>query len=143
MKTLQRIAVIIACSWMSIPVLGTQGVAQIYKWTDAAGTVHFSDTPPPRTAGKTKVEVLPKTEHRPVVSGVPTPPTEEPEAEADERYNQPVDDSADYAPMEPPAEESAPETIIVDDAERDPGVAYRALSPRNRPGQPIRVRRGR
>ncbi len=34
---------------LSIPLLGTQAAANtVYRWTDAEGNTHFSDSPPPQ-----------------------------------------------------------------------------------------------
>ena len=58
-------------TWIAIVVLfgvlanGEPGAAQIYKWVDASGTVHFSDTPPKPAADAGAGEVLPETQHRP------------------------------------------------------------------------------
>jgi hypothetical protein len=128
----------------------TPCAAQIYKWTDASGTIHFSDNPPPRKPGASAVEVLPETQHRPAVVNRPVP-DDEPEspepAVAPRDQGRSDDTDGDYGaePEDEPVDSGA---IIVDDAARDPEVWLRANSPRNRPGQPIRqpirpARRGR
>ena len=55
MTTSERTALISA--WMLVGWLAgaTPSAAQIYKWTDASGTIHFSDSPPPRTQGNPAV----------------------------------------------------------------------------------------
>ncbi|QBM19218.1 hypothetical protein MARI_33630 [Marinobacter sp. JH2] len=38
---MRRIAVTLLCIWVAVPAH-----AEIYRWTDARGSIHFSDTPP-------------------------------------------------------------------------------------------------
>src|SRR5690349_9273769 len=54
--------------------------AQVYKWTDSQGTVHYSETPPPKgttyqrvTTVGSAAPVAPASENRPVAS----PPADE------------------------------------------------------------------
>lgn len=126
---------------VGVLAVSTPAAAQIYKWTDKSGTIHFSDTPPSRGSSTSKVDVLPKTEYRPPAkSNVPPPddppPPPAPAAEAP-RDEAPIDDSADYA-SEPYDEDAGSEPIVLEGSEGDPAVWRRANSPRNRPGQPIR-----
>lgn len=51
---------------VALAVLATQAFSQIYKWKDAAGVMHYSDTPPP--SGSAQVV---KTKDTPV-SAVPS-----------------------------------------------------------------------
>jgi hypothetical protein len=132
---------------MLIDVLAraTPSVAQIYKWTDASGTIHFSDSPPATTRGNSRVEVLPETKHvpsRPIRP--PEPEAEPPEPAVAPPDQEPRDDTgSDYATE--PEESTGSDEIIVDETARDPAVWYRANSPSNRPGQPMRqpIRPGR
>lgn len=128
-----------------VAALAAPGAAQIYKWTDEKGTVHFSNDPPPQTV----VEELPEIEHRPLVQGGPPPPGAD---ESDGRGGARAAESApaELAEEEPEAERyDQPDVIVVDDGRADLVTRYRANSPRNRPGQPIRqpvqrpARRGR
>ena len=125
-----------ACVLVGGLAYGEPGAAQIYKWVDAAGTVHFSDTPPKPAADAGAVEVLPETQHRPAAlppradSAAPDEGRDDSESE---RVAAPVEDDG-------PTEiiEDGPTEIIVEGAPIDPAVRYRANSPRNSPGGPIR-----
>ena len=48
-----RIAPAIA---VCIVLLSPQSIAQVFKWTDGQGNVHFSDRPPPGGAAKVQVD---------------------------------------------------------------------------------------
>lgn len=139
MKTPASRAVILACILIGVLAFVTPSAAQFYKWTDAAGTVHFSDNPPPRGAGAPKVEVLPEAQYRPPTVRRVAPPEEpeppEPVAEAPPAPEMP-DDASDYG-TEPIGEDFG-DVPIVDDTTGDASVRWRANSPRNRPGGPIR-----
>lgn len=140
MVTSQRSAVLATCVLTAVLVSSTPSPAQIYKWTDKSGTIHFSDSPPPRGSSSSKVDVLPKTEYRPPAKSAPPPeeppPPPEPAAEVppDEA---PIDDSGDYA-SEPYEADAGSDPIVLEGSEVDPAAVRRAISPRNRPGQPIR-----
>jgi Domain of unknown function (DUF4124) len=114
--------------------LVTASAAQTYKWVDEKGTVHFSNDPP----AKAPLEVVPESARRPAVRQ--PPPADEPDRDAmDEaapRRARAAPAAEDGASEEIIVEES--ETIVIDDGTRDPVTRYRANSPRNRPGQPIR-----
>ena len=119
--------------------LATPSAAQIYKWVDEKGTVHFSNDPP----AKAPVEELPETEHRPLVQNGPPGPEG---ADADAEDEAAPRGSRHRAVSEPEPEEvesseiivEESDTIIVDDGRGDAVTRYRANSPRNRPGEPIR-----
>lgn len=66
-RFLQPLALVtVACA-----VTASVSDAQIYKWVDGNGTVHFSSDPPARTASK-KVEVIGTDEPQaPMVQGAP------------------------------------------------------------------------
>lgn len=128
------------CTLSAVLAVAAPSGAQIYKWTDEKGTVHFSNDPPPQAS----VEVIPEGERRPLVRNGPPPPGEAAAA--------PADDESPRAPRHRVAAEPVPQdvesgeilvedeadVIIVDDDQRDLVTRYRANSPRNRPGQPIR-----
>lgn len=122
---------------LAVVAFDPPGAAQTYKWVDEKGTVHFSNDPP----AKAPVEVLPDADRRPMVKNGP-PSAEGSEAESvDEEAptaSQPGAASA-LAPEDHPGETvgDEPDTVIVDDG-NDPVTRYRANSPRNQPGQPIR-----
>jgi hypothetical protein len=114
--------------------------AQIYKWVDGAGTVHFSDAPPARTGSTAgAIEVLPRSEHRPAAASTASSSPDQPPRES---AADPYDDERpdDEAWSDQAAEEEEEEVVVevFDDGAVDPAVRYRANSPRNRPGQPIR-----
>jgi hypothetical protein len=139
MKTPASRAVILACILIGVLAFVTPSAAQFYKWTDAAGTVHFSDNPPPRAAGA-KVEVVPETHYRPPTVRRAAPPEEPapPEPVAESPPEPEIsEDASDYG-TEPMGEDVGADVPIVDDTAGDPAVRWRANSPRNRPGQPIR-----
>lgn len=46
---MKRTAVLLLAMLMAVPAL-----AEVYRWTDAQGGVHYSDTPPPPSAKKLK-----------------------------------------------------------------------------------------
>lgn len=124
-----------------VAALAAPGAAQIYKWTDDKGTVHFGNDPPPQTV----VEQLPESEHRPLVQGGPPPPGADgsdalPSAAASARGPRAVEsEPADAFEEALDGErEGEPDVIVVDDGRADLVTRYRANSPRNRPGQPIR-----
>jgi hypothetical protein len=132
---------IAACVLLAVLAPAAPSAAQIYKWVDEAGTTHFSNDPPPRRTGAPAVEVLPETEHRPR-----NPPASASAGAADAGAGRgPLEDEPRDAP-DAAAEDVEPEAIIVEDydaviveeGQRDLVTPYRAHSPRNRPGQPIR-----
>lgn len=47
---IRLISVLIATLWVAIPA------SAAYRWVDAQGKVHYSDTPPPSSAGVTGIE---------------------------------------------------------------------------------------
>lgn len=51
MKPLAAILILCAAGVAALPAQ-----AQVYQWKDAAGVTHFSDMPPPASAGKVKVQ---------------------------------------------------------------------------------------
>jgi len=134
-----------ACLLLAGTALVRPGAAQIYKWVDEKGTVHFSNDPP----AKAPAEVLPENRRPPLVENGPDAPAEAAAAPAASESghgtaSDPVPE--DVEPSEIVVEES--DTIIVDDGAGDLATRRRANSPRNRPGQPIRQprsqpRRGR
>jgi Domain of unknown function (DUF4124) len=131
-----------ACVLVGVLAHGEPGAAQIYKWVDGSGTVHFSDTPPKPGAGA--VEVLPEGQPR-AAAPPPRADSAAPENENAAPDDEGLDDSESEgaaAPFEDsgPTEiiEDGPTEIIVEGAPLDPAVRYRANSPRNRPEQPIR-----
>jgi hypothetical protein len=123
--------------WLFIPA--APGAAQIYKWVDASGTVHFADSPPPPAGtGAGTVEVLPESEHRPPPADTSNKSRDDagPEEAAAPSEEEPTDDAWRDEASEPRGEDVQPDIII--ESGPDPAVGYRANSPRNRPGQPIR-----
>jgi len=134
----QMIAVgLLVGAWLFIPA--APSAAQIYKWVDASGTVHFADSPPPPAgAGAGAVEVMPESEHRPPPADTSTQSRGDaaPEEAAAPSEEDPTDDDWHDEASEPRGEDVAPEIIV--ESAPDPAVRYRANSPRNRPGQPIR-----
>ena len=142
----ERTAVISLYIMVGLLALGAPSAAQIYKWTDASGTVHFGDSPPPKGGAASPVEVRPETVHRPPPTREPAPADnpEPPEPAAvppppEER----ADDAGNDSATEPTDEDFGSDPSIVDGSEGDPAVWRRANSPRNRPGQPMRPVRGR
>lgn len=130
---------IAACMLLAGMTWATASAAQIYKWVDEKGTVHFSDDPP----AKAPLEVVPDSERRAPARQPPPPqraddvqPDDDDEPFEPRRRAGSGQDAEDFASEEIIVEES--ETIIIDDGGRDPVTRYRANSPRNRPGQPIR-----
>jgi hypothetical protein len=112
--------------------------AQIYKWVDEKGTVHFGQSPPPEGSGV--VETLPEGPGAPVVQGGPQPYKEDYEREdvfdrMDDRRRL-RDSAGDGGGRE--EEPIEPGSIIVDEDGRDPAVWWRGRAPANAPGQPIR-----
>lgn len=95
--------------------------AQIYKWVDDKGVVHFADVPPPRGGA----EMLPSAERAPMVRNGPTPPSAAPAADAAEDATDDVR-GAD-------AEAAAPDEATADDRD-GAGEASQADAP---PGQVI------
>ncbi|MGH7788027.1 MAG: DUF4124 domain-containing protein [Candidatus Binatia bacterium] len=131
-------AAIEACLLLAMFALGTPCAAQIYKWVDEKGTVHFSNDPP----AKAPAEELPETKHQPLVkNGSPEPEG----ADADAPHEEVTGGSWHGAESEPEPEDvessemivDESDTIIVEDGLGDPVTRYRANSPRNRPGQPV------
>lgn len=120
--------------------------AEIYKWVDESGTVHFTDAPP--AAAGAAVEVLPEAPPRP---RPPEPARVAPAADDAPRNEatapSEVEEVVDEAWVEEPeleVEDVGTEIII--ESEPDRATRRRANSPRNQPGQPIRQpgpRRGR
>ena len=43
-----------------LPALAWAGVPQMYKWTDAAGVLHFSDQPPPASVTGVQTQDIPQ-----------------------------------------------------------------------------------
>ena len=124
-------------AWLFIPA--APGAAQIYKWVDASGTIHFADAPPPTAgAGAGTIEVLPESEHRPPPADTSTQFRDDasPEEAAAAPEEELTDDAWSNEASEPRGEDVEPEIIV--ESAPDPAVRYRANSPRNRPGQPIR-----
>lgn len=50
--------------------------AQVYKWTDASGTVHFSDSPPPQGTKYTSVKIPRAATATAPAAGTPAPSAE-------------------------------------------------------------------
>jgi hypothetical protein len=126
-------------AWLLL--VGAPVEAQIYKWVDEKGTVHFSQSPPPGGKRVGGVETIPDAAAAPMVQGGPGPAGKDADEEVvdrpAERAPGPVDDEGgedDYWP----GAEAAPDDIIVDDGTGDPRVWLRSRSPANEPGQPIR-----
>jgi len=109
--------------------------AQIYKWVDEKGTIHFSDDPPARTEGTTPVQVIPSEARSPMVKNGPPPPSSDSEARPGEEDMSEIERRGMGETLESDVE--SPPVVVVEGG-RDPSVRFRALSPRNRPGQPIR-----
>jgi glutaredoxin len=57
-----------------------EAAAEIYKWVDAQGQVHFQDRPPGKDATSATVEVTPSTQIRP--QGIPAMPSRTAESPA-------------------------------------------------------------
>lgn len=137
MNACRGTAGVAACVLLAGLALATASAAQIYKWVDEKGTVHFSDDPP----AKAPLEVVPDSERR---APARKPPPPQPDAEVVRDDDEPFEprragsgrEAVDAESEEIIVEES--ETIVIDDGRRDPVTRYRANSPRNRPGQPIR-----
>jgi len=127
------------CTLLATLAVTSSSAAQIYKWVDEKGTLHFSNDPPPKVA----VEVVPEGERRPRAVDQPPPVAESaaelPEDAAPRESQRGARSDAEVEDVESEeiiAEDS--DTIIVDDGGRDVVTGYRAYSPRNRPGQAIR-----
>lgn len=43
-----RLAGLSAAAFLALLACGAAGAAELYKWTDSKGVVHYSDTPPPK-----------------------------------------------------------------------------------------------
>lgn len=133
-------AAIWACVFLSVLRFSSATAAPVYKWVDERGTIHFTDAPPERSRRLSGVEVIPEDAKVPVVHYGPPP-------SAVQRSRRGAESEVDlYEEAEP--EEFWPEqvdlgaestSVIVVEGARDPSVRFRALSPLNRPGQPIRV----
>jgi len=133
-----RATAVAACVLVAAVAWAAPSAAQIYKWVDEKGNVHFTNDPP----AKVPVEEIPETKHRPSVRSEPPPPAE-PEAGSSADAPRSVRRPAAPEPADEEAEaveviEEESDVIIVDDGLYDPATRYRANSPRNRPGQPIR-----
>jgi hypothetical protein len=133
-----RATAVAVCGLVAAVAWAASSAAQIYKWVDEKGTVHFTNDPP----AKAPAEVIPETEHRPSVRNEAPPPAE-PEAESSAAAPRSVRRRAAPEPADEEIEaveviEEESDVIIVDDGLYDPLTRYRANSPRNRPGQPIR-----
>jgi hypothetical protein len=129
----------VCCTMLATLALASSSAAQIYKWVDEKGGVHFTNDPPPKVA----VEVIPEGERRPrVVDQPPSSLESAAELPGDVTPRESQRGAASGASMEDVESEEIivddAETIIVDDGGRDVVTGYRANSPRNRPGQPIR-----
>jgi hypothetical protein len=66
-------------------VLPLAVAAQVYKWTDASGTVHFSDSPPPQGTKYTNV----KTSLSAAAAATPVASTPAPSTQADKPAEKP------------------------------------------------------
>ena len=140
MTAIQRRRAIAASMLVGLSVLAAAipSAAEIYKWVDEAGTIHFTDAPPGRAGSA--VEVLPESSPRPR----PTEPARDAAPQADDA--RPPDEAAssdaqdldDNWSDEPELEVEDIGTEIIIESGPDPAVRRRANSPRNRPGQPIR-----
>ena len=62
-----KLPTLLAALLLSVPVLAS---AQVYKWTDANGTTHFSQTPPPKGV-KYKTINTPAESEQPVSASAP------------------------------------------------------------------------
>jgi hypothetical protein len=119
---------------------GGQAEAQIYKWVDEKGAVHFSQSPPAGGAGSGVVEAIPNAPAAPMVQGGPEPAADDDDGKVVDGLRQrepdPVEDEGgedEYVPEE----DAGPADVIVDDGTRDPRVRLRGRLPANEPGQPI------
>lgn len=122
-----------ACALLAAAALAVPAGAQIYKWTDDQGVVHLSQDPPPKTA----LEELPETTQAPLVKNGPPPVEEEPEpatAPQPGMARAPDEDGGDAVEAAP----DAADVVVIDGGGSDVATRYRANSPRNRPGEPIR-----
>lgn len=123
-----------ACALLAAAALAAPAGAQIYKWTDEKGVVHLSQDPPPKAA----LQELPETTHAPLVKNGPPPIAEavEPEDAREPRAVAPAPE--EHAVDVGPDGDGSPDVIVVDGGGSDLATRYRANSPRNRPGEPIR-----
>jgi len=65
---------------------------QVYKWTDASGSVHYSDTPPPKGSSSKKITLSGVTESAPAPAKSATPAHDQTSGSA-EAPAQPVADT--------------------------------------------------
>lgn len=77
-RRLLTAAAVPALLLISIPFAGTAGAADIYRWVDADGNVHFGDTPPDDRSVE-QVEVRPPIGDSPPVDAA-EPAAEQPGA---------------------------------------------------------------
>ncbi len=111
--------------------------AQVYKWVDEKGTIHFSDAPPTRLQGTAPVQVIPEEDRVPMVENGPPPPSDsEPPPDEEDLYEPEGGGIAEGLG----SDADSPSVVVVDGGARDPAVRFRARSPLNRPGQPVRPR---
>jgi hypothetical protein len=124
----------VACVFFGLLTCAFAAEAQIYKWVDEKGTIHFSDDPPARLPGTAPVQVIPEEAWVPMVENGPPPPSDsEPGEEQEDLYEPEVGDVAPGLG----SDVESPSVVVVDGGS-DRAVRFRARSPRNRPGQPIR-----
>lgn len=140
---------------LAVLALTAPSAAQIYKWVDEKGTVHFSDHVP----ANAKAEALPAAAPRPTVAKAAPPAESDEEPLGDDEVSDVANDPAPASVEEEQSSEiivdgtdavilDDSDTIIVEGSQVDATTRWRANSPRNRPGQPIRQpvrqpRRGR
>jgi Domain of unknown function (DUF4124) len=113
--------------------------AQIYKWVDDKGTIHFSDRRPVSVPDAAIVQVIAEEARAPLVKNGPPPPTSDSEVQAYDPYDDMDEPELGDASERLDNEAGSPAVVVVEGA-RDPTVWFRAHSPRNRPGQAVRPR---
>lgn len=77
-----RSRILFALAILALPQLL---VAQVYRWTDANGTVHFADSPPPKGVKYENVEMA-----KDAYAGNPPPPPASKEPESAEQPAEPT-----------------------------------------------------
>jgi uncharacterized protein DUF4124 len=136
---IRRGAIAAIGTWVFLGVLpfGSATAAPVYKWVDERGTIHFSDTRPKRSTRLSDVQVIPDKASVPMVRNGPP-------ADFDSELDL-YDQEEGYEPywLEEDDLDAESSSLIVVEGARDPAVRFRAFSPLNRPGKPVRVFGGR
>jgi hypothetical protein len=134
--TIRNIVLIVA--WLLL--VGAQVEAQIYKWVDEKGTVHFSQSPPPGGTAAGGIEAIPDAAAAPMVQGQAKPAAQDDDEEIVDRTGEGEPEPGGDGDGEDeylPEDDAAPDDVMVDDGTGDPRVWLRSRSPANEAGQPI------